>query len=69
MILKEIKDVAKLLSMMSDYKDIPAIVNYMIKDCKFTEEQVLRLVQDIKNYMNLFLNEIVRLTRQANNIN
>ena len=60
--LKEIKKVARLLDMMSEYENAHAIVSYMMNDSGFTEAQVLRMVNNIRDNVNLFLFEIMKET-------
>lgn len=58
--LKEIKKVARLLDMMSEYENVHEIVDYMVTDNGFTEAQVLEMVNDIRDNVNLFMFEIIR---------
>ena len=60
--LKEIKKIAKLFNMMSEYGSASEIVDYMKNDCGFTEAQIIKLVQDIQNSINLFSFELIRTT-------
>lgn len=48
--------------MMSEYDDVHEIVDYMLNESGFTEAQVLKLVNDIRDNVNLFLFEIMKET-------
>ncbi len=60
--LKEIKKVARLLDMMSEYENAHEIVSFMMNDSGFTEAQVLKMVNNIRDNVNLFLFEIMKET-------
>lgn len=67
--LKEIKKIARLFDMVSDYENIPEVVNYMMNDCGFKETEIIELVRDIKNSINLFLIELIQITTKAKDSN
>lgn len=47
---------------MSEYEDIPEIVNFLMNDGGFTEGQIIKLVQDIRKKINLFSFELIKTT-------
>lgn len=67
--LKEIKKIARLFDMVSDYENIPEVVNYMMNDCGFKKTEIIELVRDIKNSINLFLIELIQITTKAKDSN